>query len=372
MANEVSLFEQPSLVLPDYISDFFEEEGANITPRMTVPTLSYTGKVWTISANGEKTKLVKRDEEGDEIPLAVMRVVVMDYAKRRGRSYYPGSYSPDQTAAPDCWSDDGEKPDPSIEKPQCSTCAKCPMAVKGSRTNDKGDATYACAQHRMLAVVPAGNLNADPLRLKLAITSDWDKRDQEMQAKGWFAYQQYVDFLTSKGVVNTGAVVTKMRFDPNEAYPKVLFSPDRVLERDEIATLRTAKKEKEEQVQRLLGGSWTVNGVDGVERSETGADGVGPDPEVVAAAKQAEAERLAVEEAKAEAARQEADAIAKAQAENEAAAKAEADTKSSAAADMGFDGDDEPSLVTEKASVNGAAGGDGIPDDIKELMADWG
>lgn len=257
--NALTIFDQPSLAVPDYVQDTFGDE-RNITDRVSVPTLSYTGKVWTISANGEKTKITKKDDDGDEIPVSVVRVVVLDYAKRRGRAYYEGSYDPDKPGAPLCWSEDGVKPHPSIKEPQCGTCEGCPMAVKGSKITEQGKAVTACSQHRMIVVAPLQKLDM-PLRMKLAITSDWDKQNAEAEAQNWFAFNNYTDFLRAKNLPHTAAVVTKMKFDPNVPYPKVMFQPDRWLSKDEAAIVKPIISS--EAVQSLLSGTWTPAGVDG-------------------------------------------------------------------------------------------------------------
>jgi hypothetical protein len=257
--NALTVFDQPGMAVPDYVNDTFGDE-KNITDRVTVPSLSYTGKVWTIHNNGEKTKVTKRDDDGDDIPVSVLRVVVLDWAKRRGRAYYEGNYDPDKPGAPLCWSDDGVKPHASIKEPQCGTCEGCPMSVKGSKITEQGKAVTACSQHRMIVVAPLGKPDM-PLRMKLAITSDWDKQNPEMEAQNWFAFNNYTDYLRAKGVPHTAAVVTKMKFDPNVAYPKVMFTADRWLSKDEAAEVKPVLKS--EEVQKLLGGTWTPAGVDG-------------------------------------------------------------------------------------------------------------
>lgn len=234
MSNALTMFSQNKLAIPSHIGNFFGEE-SNIAERLSVPSLGYEGKVWQISMDGEKTKLVKRNEEGDEEPLATMRVVVLEYAKRRGRAYYEGAYDPAKIGAPACASDDGVVPNANVASPQSAKCEGCPMSIKGSKITESGKAVTACSQHRMLAVVPANNLNFTPLRMKIAITSDYDKQSPDLEAQGWYAFSNYTSMLRGKGVQHTAALVTKMKFDPNAAYPKVMFSPDRWLTEAEIA-----------------------------------------------------------------------------------------------------------------------------------------
>jgi hypothetical protein len=83
----------------------------------------------------------------------------------------------------------------------------------------------ACSQFKRVAVLPATNTKMPSLLLKLPQTSMWDKDAEEFAAKGWYAFDQYLDMLKRRGVNHTAAVITKVRFDPRPPYPKLLFGP---------------------------------------------------------------------------------------------------------------------------------------------------
>jgi hypothetical protein len=298
-SNDLAVFQGGGL--PAHLAQFAEQLGDNTTGGgVTVPSLSPAGKVWTISLNGQRTKLEKRDSDGEVVPVNILKVVILDLNKNRGRTYYEGAYDPDKESAPVCWSDDGITPDPTSLKLQAAKCADCPLAVKGSKVTDNGKSVSACAQHRMLAVVPSHKLDFEPLRLKIAITSDWDKESPQAAAnmqQGWFALQNYRDFLKSMNVPHTAMIVTKMKFDPNAQYPKILFGADRPLTPEEVATI--APIVKSDKVAKLLGGTWTPAGPDGVRKDQTTAAAPIQEPEVkkaVAAAAPAPAPAPADEE----------------------------------------------------------------------------
>lgn len=259
MSQALTLFNKAQM--PSHLRDAFAGE-SNIRERQTVPTLSYEGKVWQVVMNGERTKIMRRNAEGDEEPTAIMRVVVLGVAERRGRAYYEGAYDPSKPGVPLCWSDDGVAPHAQVQEPRSSKCDTCPLSAKGSKVTEQGKAVTACSQHLMLAVVPHNAPESTPLRLKLAITSVWDKQSPDLEKQGWFAFDNYRDFLRANGVSHTAAVVTKMRFDPNVAFPKVMFSPDRWLEDHEVETVKPRLKAPE--VVSLLAGTWTPAGADGV------------------------------------------------------------------------------------------------------------
>jgi hypothetical protein len=282
----------PKATAPAHVAHFFEDAGTNIAPRTTVPSISPEGKTWTISLNGQKTKLQRRNSDGDLEPLPIFKAVILDYAKQRGRAYYEGEYDPAKVAPPVCWSDDGVTPDASLPGPFAAgtqvepgssrkisaACANCPMAVKGSKViPGTNKAVTACAQHRMLALVPdpaLGLKDIPPLRLKIAMTSDWDKQSPDQEQQGWFAFSNFVDWLVARDVKHTAALVTKMKFDPDAAYPKIFFAAERYLEANELAIVGPLSKSDE--VKKLLGGTWTPAGVDGIPKDQQKVAGAEP------------------------------------------------------------------------------------------------
>lgn len=244
--------------LPAHIAAMQEQHGADdITARNTVPSLLVTGKTWTMNVDGQKTQLKVKNSEGDEVPASVMRVVIVGHNADRGRTYFEGAYDPAQEAMPRCRSRDGKTPDADVsdEDKQNATCNGCPMSIKGSRQTDAGKPTTACSQHRLIAVASLNRLGS-PLRLKLAMTSNYDKQSPHHARERWFAFQQYKDFLIANGVRKTSLVLTKMKFDTDAAYPKVLFQAERFLtEAEATAALEASSSEA---VAALLTGGYDV------------------------------------------------------------------------------------------------------------------
>lgn len=278
--------------VPAHLTGFLDQLGSNIPDKASVPSLSYEGKTWTISADGKKTKLMGKNSDGDEVPLSVMRVVVLGCAPRRGRQFYEGTYDPNKIAQPKCWSSDGVTPHKAVDGPQASACDKCPRSVKGSKVLDNGNTTTECSQFRMLAVVPTAQLGKiPPLRLKIAITSDWDSQSPDQEAQGWYSFSRYLDFLKSMGVQHTAGLVTKIKFDPNTAYPKLFFQNERWITPEEQDAILPMVNDP--GTAKLLDGSWTPAGVDGKATEGEGWGGdvkASPKVEPEVAAKQAEPE----------------------------------------------------------------------------------
>ena len=384
MANDLTFFQQNDLVIPDFLKDFMSEE-ANIVPRAGVPSLSYRGRKWTTVVEGEAKVMERRNADGDMEPVGVIRVVVLDYAQKRGRTYYEKDYDSETAKRPDCWTADGVAPDKSVEAPQSVTCAACPMAVKGSKIDAMGRPTTACKAHRMVAVLPAGNLDHPALRLKLAVTSDYDSQSPDLEKEGWFAFRGYLDYLRARSVTRTAAVVTKMKFDPNVDYPKVIFSPDRLIT-DQPMLAKIKDICASDAIKALINETWTPNGVDGTPTAQEPAPAqrniqhetksVG-EPFITedmsaggkATAKDAKvaAEAAAAKAAKAAATRA-ANAAAKAKEEADKAA-AEAAAKAKALADE--DGDDGFGGGKPSSQPSSAPASD-VPDDVAALLSEWG
>jgi hypothetical protein len=406
--------------LPAYIVAHQESNEGNIADRQTVPSLTFGGKTWATVIEGVKTPLMRRLSNGDEEPVQTMRVIVLDYAKERGRQYYVGAFDPNNVTAPGCWSEDGVKPSPKSAQIQNSTCAGCPRAVKGDKVTEAGDATTACRQHRMTAVIPSKRLDFSPLRMKVPMTSDYTGKNQEHEKDGWFAFSRYIDHLRGMGLNNTGYVVTKMKFDPdpNITYPKILFARDSWVSQDDIPIIDEIQRQ--DAVKNLLGGTWTPAGADGVKQDEDEAPAASnvvkvdpkaaaekakalaqaatqkvaadnaakaptPDPKAVAKAAKAEMARKAKEEADRLAAEAEADEDEDADETITVASDDDGDDgeiivpgASSPAADKAKPVNAAPTKpVTTKATAKPKAdkpapAAEEVPGDVEALLGDWG
>jgi hypothetical protein len=243
-----NFFAQTPAPLPDYLTEAFGDD-VNILARVTVPSLTYRGKVWRQVLEGDEVALTKKNEDGESVPVAQINVVVIEQSHKRSRRFYEGEYEEGKNKAPRCASVDGVVPDADIENPCATSCAVCPNSAKGSSRSGKG---AACSAFKNVAVINAG-LKGKLLRLSMAQTSIWDKDNPTEEAKGWFAYDQYIEQLRSRGCPNTAAVVTKIKFDPETAYPKLLFSAMRWLTPEEIKVVAALRKDPE--IPDLIGGT---------------------------------------------------------------------------------------------------------------------
>jgi hypothetical protein len=158
-----------------------------------------------------------------------MEVVIVNASKHISRTFYIKAYdSKDNTnAAPDCWSNDGERPDASAKEPQSTTCMGCPQDIEGSGQGK----TKACRKNRRIAVALAGDLEGDVYQMTLQSKSIF----YDMKDPGdldHMPFNQYAKYVGSQGY-NLNTLVTEMRFDEDSTVGKLFFRPVRFLEKDE-------------------------------------------------------------------------------------------------------------------------------------------
>jgi hypothetical protein len=235
--NPMAIFDPAAT--PAHVKAAQEAGTSNIVTRSQVNALTFPGKVWTVTIDGSKRPLMRTNQDGEEELVQTFDAIIIAYNENRGRAYFGGrAYDPGQESAPVCWSNDGITSSPNATERQSEKCNVCPQAIKGSRQTDQGKAATACAVHRNLAVIPKSkDLSTAPLlRLKIPQTSDFDGLNKEAQAKGMFAFSNYLNFLKSKSVPFTYSLTTKIKFDNTKSYPKLWFSPGRWLTEEEAAT----------------------------------------------------------------------------------------------------------------------------------------
>jgi hypothetical protein len=190
--------------------------------------LGYKGKVWSTRYRGTETPLMRPDGDG---PRGSVEVVILRASGHVSKIWYEHGYVEGSTAAPDCFSANGVTPDAGSKKRQAATCAACPMNAWGSRITPAGKQGKACSDSKRLAVVPLGDLKNEAmggamlLRVPAASLRELAQFGEKMQALGYPYY----------------AIGTRIAFDPQEAYPKFLFSAIRPLtdaEADAVLAMR--------------------------------------------------------------------------------------------------------------------------------------
>jgi hypothetical protein len=179
-----------------------------------------------ISIKGGVFRLVAGGKEVAAIEERYLDVVVVNSAPKVSRVFYMAKYEADKIVAPECWSQDGDKPASEVETPQATTCAECTQNIAGSGNGN----SRACRYQQRLAVVLANDMGGDVLQLTLPATSIFGKEEGDNRP-----LQAYARWLVAQNIDPT-EVVTRMRFDTKSESPKLLFKTMRYLTDDEYPT----------------------------------------------------------------------------------------------------------------------------------------
>jgi hypothetical protein len=216
--SDITLFQSNNL--PDYLKEVeLDDLTKSLAGNTSTKRISIRGGVFRLMVSGEE---VAKNEN------RAMSIVIVNGGRQIARQFYAGKYVAGESAAPDCWSNDGDKPDASIESPQSAACEGCPQNIKGSGQGD----SRACRYQQRLAVVLADDIKGDVYQLSLAATSIFGRGDLDKMP-----FQQYAKYVGSQGK-NINTLVTEMRLDSDSATPKLTFKPVRFLTREEWEAAR--------------------------------------------------------------------------------------------------------------------------------------
>lgn len=179
-----------------------------------------TGYPARVKLSGKQFTLV--DGNGDETPFppaslvagpdgnVYLPVIVLRAKKALSKSWYAMAYNPnsDTFQAPDCSSEDSERPDASVSAPQSDTCAACPHNAFCSGKDQNGAPTKgkACADTKILAVHVPG-FGVHMLRIPPASLKNFGLFVKQLSANG----------------IPLGTVKTLIGFDLAETYPIMVF-----------------------------------------------------------------------------------------------------------------------------------------------------
>jgi hypothetical protein len=214
--SDLELFKGNDLVNSDLFKSLMDmnkkmQGGTGVAGRR----ISIRGGKFRMIVDGEQVA-VKKDD--------TMNAVIVDAAEI-SRTYYEGSFDPENPSAPTCWSTDTRSPSPDVPEDQrkASRCADCPMNIKGSGQGD----SRACRFSQRLAVVLEGELDK-VYQLQIPATSLFG------EAKGNdMGLQAYIKFLSAHNTPAI-AVMTELRFDEDSTAPKLYFRPVRGLDEAEL------------------------------------------------------------------------------------------------------------------------------------------
>ena len=184
-----------------------------------------------ISIKGGVFRLMDNGKEVAAIEDRHLDIIIVKAAPKVGRQYYGAAYDKDAAAsAPDCSSNDGERPEASSKNKQSETCLTCPQNQAGSGTGN----SRACRYQQRLAVVLENDMGGSVMQMVLPATSIFGKAEGDKHP-----LQSFARYLAAQNPpINPEQIVTRMKFDTKSESPKLHFAPTRWLTDDEYETIK--------------------------------------------------------------------------------------------------------------------------------------
>lgn len=235
-----ALRQQSALVKPED----FDDLGAGIAS--SFPIIGYRQSKWRLRWQGEEQLIV--DERGIPVPeIGVALVKVPDHKSKR---YWINGYEQNSRKAPDCWSNDSIRPDPTLippvqpdNRPAPKQCSQCFWNEVGSMVSQDGKKRMkACGDYKRVAVkmyypaIPIEEIAESPMLLTVPAASLKPLRlyGEELKADGLHAC----------------AHITYIGFDDDASFQKFNFRYGQELSDEEY--LKVSEMRKSADVKSIL------------------------------------------------------------------------------------------------------------------------
>jgi len=203
--------------------------------------------------NGTFKKMVNGEQVGNAI-RGEFNAIVVGMLTNVSRIYYKEKFDPNKEATlPNCWSNNGDKPEAGASDPQHGNCADCPRNIKGS--GDNGG--KACRYQRRVSLMLEGDESGTVYQFNIPAKSLFGKGTGNIHP-----FESYVKFLVNNGM-SPDLVVTNISFDSNAETMELVFSPVREVSDAEYALVLTAQERPETEMYTKL----TAAQTDGVSKT---------------------------------------------------------------------------------------------------------
>jgi hypothetical protein len=203
--------------------------------------IGYRGGKWSLRYRGQTFMFTR--EDGSLSPW--LHFVILAQARQKSRTYYP-KYKEGSDDPPTCMSIDSIKPDIGVPEPQAATCGICPKNVLYVN-QETGRKTTECREHKRLSVLLLASetkrLLGEPLMEPVFMRIPAGSL-QNLALMGAAAAQTGRAFYT---------FVTRASFDPDAAYPKMIFKGVKMLEDNMAPMIKELRGSP--QTLRIIGGS---------------------------------------------------------------------------------------------------------------------
>lgn len=245
MSNDVSIFTNQTGVATERRQSALAQKIAT----------SSSGSSRRIQANinGTFKKMVNGEQVGNAI-RGEFNAIVVGMLTNVSRIFYKEKFDPSKEATlPNCWSNNGDKPEAGASDPQHSNCADCPQNIKGSgETGGK-----ACRYQRRVSLLLEGDESGTVYQFNIPAKSLFGKGTGNIHP-----FESYVKFLVNNNM-SPDLVVTNISFDSNAETMELVFSPVREVSDAEYELVLAAQERPETDMYTKL----TAAQTDGVSKT---------------------------------------------------------------------------------------------------------
>ena len=245
MSNDVSIFTGQTGVSTE------RRQSALAQKLATTSTVS--NRRIQANINGTFKKIVNGEQVGNAI-RGEFNAIVVGMLTNVSRIYYKEKFDPNKEATlPNCWSNNGDKPEAGASDPQHGNCADCPRNIKGSGENGG----KACRYQRRVSLMLEGDESGTVYQFNIPAKSLFGKGTGNIHP-----FESYVKFLVNNGM-SPDLVVTNISFDSNAETMELVFSPVREVSDAEYALVLAAQERPETEMYTKL----TAAQTDGVSKT---------------------------------------------------------------------------------------------------------
>lgn len=248
--------------VPAYLKEFTAEVANDDLlshASTSFPIISIKGKNFTIIRDGERNIIPNPNDP--DAPANSINVVIVKANKGTSKVFYMKGYEEGTAEKPDCFSNDGVRPDPSVEHPVSKSCNTCPNNVWGSKITDAGKKVKACSDSVRIAVSTPGDIE-NPYFMRVPAAS--------IKHLGELGRQ------LSKQNVHYQMVVTKIMFDKESATPLLHFKPVGYLTEEQYMKVREVADG--DVVQAIMGSTYGVGEDEVLAKPAEAAAAPAPEP----------------------------------------------------------------------------------------------
>jgi hypothetical protein len=245
MSNDVSIFTNQTGVST-------ERRQSALAQKIATSSSSSTRRIQA-NINGTFKKMVNGEQVGNAI-RGEFNAIVVGMLTNVSRIFYKEKFDPNKEATlPNCWSNNGDKPEAGASDPQHSNCADCPKNIKGSGENGG----KACRYQRRVSLLLEGDESGTVYQFNIPAKSLFGKGTGNIHP-----FESYVKFLVNNSM-SPDLVVTNISFDSNAETMELVFSPVREVSDAEYELILAAQERPETDMYTKL----TAAQADGVSKA---------------------------------------------------------------------------------------------------------